>query len=129
MTCCATCRCPETCVSAAERELGAGGGLPAASVGVARFWPSVGLDRVTAQCRQARAAEVVGGQSALSVCFRVGGGERHDVGVGASVVASELLVLVGEREDDGVQHLGAVFEVRVLLAEAGEFLLEFVAWT
>ena len=39
------------------------------------------------------------------------------------MAASEPLVLLDQGEDDGMQHLGAFFQFRVLPAETGNFLI------
>jgi hypothetical protein len=44
-------------------------------------------------------------------------------GIKMSRAASEPLVLPSEREDDGMQHLRALFQFRVLPPETGNFLI------
>src|SRR3974377_776683 len=107
------------------------GAAPAAG-GVGRGGASLAPARARARAGRGRRGRVRGGRgrrSTLVLWFLLPGGERHDIGLGASTAASEPLVLLGEREDHRVQHLRALFEVRVLPPHASEFLLELVAWT
>jgi hypothetical protein len=56
-------------------------------------------------------------------------GEWNLVAVRASTSSGEPLVLLDQGEDDGMQHLRALFQLRMFPAETGKFLIGFARRT